>query len=90
MDEPKRGDVRESDGMVCWGYTWKDKDGNKRYQWLTPERFAEKVANDKERLVKYAAENTEVIRLKQAEKYEKSNKGKKKPKPKKSPMPAKK
>ena len=72
MDEPKRGDVRESDGMVCWGYTWKDKDGNKRYQWLTPERFAEKMANDKERLVKYAAENTAVIRLKQAEKYEKS------------------
>jgi hypothetical protein len=69
-NEPKRGDVRE-DGRVCWGYTWKDKDGNKRYQWLTPERFAEKMANDKERLVKYAAENTAVIRLKQAEKYEK-------------------
>jgi hypothetical protein len=32
MDEPKRGDVRESDGMVCWGYTWKDKDGNKLKQ----------------------------------------------------------
>jgi hypothetical protein len=70
-NEPKRGDVREG-GRVCWGYTWKDKDGNKRYQWLTPERFAEKMANDKERLVKYAAENTEAIRLKQAEKYEKS------------------
>jgi hypothetical protein len=69
-NEPKRGDVRE-DGRVCWGYTWKDKDGNKRYQWLTPERFAEKMANDKERLVKYAAENAAVIRLKQAEKYEK-------------------
>jgi hypothetical protein len=72
MDEPKRGDVRESDGMVCWGYTWKDKDGNKRYQWLTPERFAEKTVIDKERLAKYMAENTAVIRLKQAEKYEKS------------------
>ena len=72
MDEPKRGDVRESDGMVCWGYTWKDKDGNKRYQWLTPERFAEKAVIDKERLAKYMAENTAVIRLKQAEKYEKS------------------
>ena len=72
MDEPKRGDVRESDGMVCWGYTWKDKDGNKRYQWLTPERFAEKAVIDKERLAKSMAENTAVIRLKQAEKYEKS------------------
>jgi hypothetical protein len=70
-NEPKRGDVRE-DGFVCWGYTWKDKDGNKRYQWLTPERFAEKMANDKERLVKYMAENAEAIRLKQAEKYEKN------------------
>jgi hypothetical protein len=69
--EPKRGDVRE-DGLVCWGYTWKDKDGNKRYQWLTPERFAEKMANDKERLVRYTTENAEVIRLKQAEKYEKN------------------
>jgi hypothetical protein len=49
QDEPKRGDVRESDGMVCWGYTWKDPQGNKRYQWLTPERFAEKMAADKER-----------------------------------------
>jgi hypothetical protein len=72
MDEPKRGDVRESDGMVCWGYTWKDKDGNKRYQWLTPERFSEKTVSDKERLAKYMAKNTAVIRLKQAEKYEKS------------------
>jgi hypothetical protein len=70
-NEPKRGDVRE-DGLVCWGYTWKDKDGNKRYQWLTPERFAEKMANDKERLVRYTTENAEVIRIKQAEKYEKN------------------
>jgi hypothetical protein len=70
-NEPKRGDVRE-DGLVCWGYTWKDKDGNKRYQWLTPERFAEKVANEKEKLAKYAAENAETIRVKQAEKYERN------------------
>jgi hypothetical protein len=70
-NEPKRGDVRE-DGLVCWGYTWKDKDGNKRYQWLTPERFAEKMANDKERLVRYTTENAEAIRIKQAEKYEKN------------------
>jgi hypothetical protein len=70
-NEPKRGDVRE-DGRICWGYTWKDKDGNKRYQWLTPERFAEKMANDKERLVRYTTENAEVIRLKHAEKYEKN------------------
>ena len=68
--EPKRGDVRESDGMVCWGYTWKDRDGNKRYQWLTPERFAEKTANEKEKLAKYMADNAEKIRVKQAEKYQ--------------------
>lgn len=68
--EPKRGDVRESDGMICWGYTWKDAQGNKRYQWLTPERFAEKMAADKERLIRYAEENAEKIRLKQAEKYQ--------------------
>lgn len=68
-NEPKRGDVRESDGMVCWGYTWKDSQGNKRYQWLTPERFAEKVANEKEKMAKYASENAERIRVKQAEKY---------------------
>ena len=68
--EPKRGDVRESDGMVCWGYTWKDKDGNKRYQWLTPQRFAEKTANEKEKLAKYMADNAEKIRVKQAEKYQ--------------------
>ena len=68
--EPKRGDVRESDGMVCWGYTWKDKDGNKRYQWLTPDRFAEKTANEKEKLAKYVADNAEKIRVKQAEKYQ--------------------
>jgi hypothetical protein len=68
-NEPKRGDVRE-DGRVCWGYTWKDKDGNKRYQWLTPERFAEKVAHDKEKMAKYTAENAETIRVKQAEKYQ--------------------
>ena len=68
-NEPKRGDVRE-DGLVCWGYTWKDKDGNKRYQWLTPERFAEKMADDQKRLAKYTAENAEAIRLKQAEKYQ--------------------
>jgi hypothetical protein len=68
-NEPKRGDVRE-DGRVCWGYTWKDKDGNKRYQWLTPERFAEKMANEKEKLAKYNAENAETIRVKQAEKYQ--------------------
>ena len=68
--EPKRGDVRESDGMVCWGYTWKDKDGNKRYQWLTPERFAEKTANEKEKLAKYVVENADKIRVKQAEKYQ--------------------
>jgi hypothetical protein len=68
-NEPKRGDARE-DGRVCWGYTWKDKDGNKRYQWLTPERFAEKVANEKEKLAKYNAENAETIRVKQAEKYQ--------------------
>ena len=74
MDEPKRGDVRESDGMVCWGYTWKDKDGNKRYQWLTPERFAEKTVIDKERLAKYMAENAEAIRVKQSEKYQKNSK----------------
>ena len=72
MDEPKRGDVRESDGMVCWGYTWKDKDGNKRYQWLTPERFAEKTVSDKERLAKYMADNAEAIRVKQSEKYQKN------------------
>ena len=70
QDEPKRGDVRESDGMVCWGYTWKDQQGNKRYQWLTPERFAEKMAADKERLAKYMADNAETIRVKQAEKYQ--------------------
>jgi len=70
-NEPKRGDVREG-GLVCWGYTWKDKDGNKRYQWLTPERFAEKMADDQKRLAKYTAENAEAIRLKQAEKYEKN------------------
>ena len=69
-NEPKRGDVRESDGMVCWGYTWKDRDGNKRYQWLTPERFAEKTANEKEKLAKYMADNAEKIRVKQAEKYQ--------------------
>ena len=69
VNEPKRGDVRE-DGLVCWGYTWRDKDGNKRYQWLTPERFAEKVANEKEKMVKYTAENAETIRVKQAEKYQ--------------------
>jgi len=69
QDEPKRGDVRKSDGMVCWGYTWKDPQGNKRYQWLTPERFAEKMAADKERLAKYMADNAEKIRVKQAEKY---------------------
>lgn len=69
-NEPKRGDVRESDGMICWGYTWKDSQGNKRYQWLTPERFAEKVANEKEKLAKYVAENAERIRIKQAEKYQ--------------------
>ena len=69
VNEPKRGDVRE-DGLVCWGYTWKDKDGNKRYQWLTPERFAEKVANEKEKMAKYTAENAETIRVKQAEKYQ--------------------
>lgn len=68
-NEPKRGDVRD-DGMVCWGYTWKDSQGNKRYQWLTPERFAEKVANEKEKLAKYVAENAERIRIKQAEKYQ--------------------
>ena len=68
-NEPKRGDVRE-DGFVCWGYTWKDKNGNKRYQWLTPERFAEKVANEKEKMAKYNAENAETIRVKQAEKYQ--------------------
>ena len=73
MDEPKRGDVRESDGMVCWGYTWKDKDGNKRYQWLTPERFAEKTVSDKERLAKYMADNAEAIRVKQSEKYQKNS-----------------
>lgn len=69
QDEPKRGDVRESDGMVRWGYTWKDSQGNKRYQWLTPERFAEKMAADKRRLAKYMADNAETIRVKQAEKY---------------------
>ena len=69
-NEPKRGDVRESDGMICWGYTWKDSQGNKRYQWLTPERFAEKVANEKEKLAKYVVENAERIRIKQAEKYQ--------------------
>lgn len=69
-NEPKRGDVRESDGMICWGYTWKDSQGNKRYQWLTPERFAEKIANEKEKLAKYAVENAERIRIKQAEKYQ--------------------
>ena len=68
--EPKRGDVRESDGMICWGYTWKDAQGNKRYQWLTPERFAEKMADDKKRLAKYVVENAETIRVKQAEKYQ--------------------
>jgi hypothetical protein len=68
--EPKRGDVRESDGMVCWGYTWKDKDGNKRYQWLTPERFAEKAVKEKEKLTKYVVENAEKICVKQAEKYQ--------------------
>ena len=68
--EPKRGDVRESDGMVCWGYTWKDKDGNKRYQWLTPERFAEKAVKEKEKLAKYVVENAEKICVKQAEKYQ--------------------
>ena len=73
MDEPKRGDVRESDGMVCWGYTWKDNDGNKRYQWLTPERFAEKTVSDKKRLAKYMADNAEAIRVKQSEKYQKNS-----------------
>lgn len=68
-NEPKRGDVRD-DGMVCWGYTWKDKDGNKRYQWLTPERFAEKMANEKEKLAKYMVDNADKIRVKQAEKYQ--------------------
>ena len=68
--EPKRGDVRESDGMVCWGYTWKDKDGNKRYQWLTPERFAEKAVKEKEKLAKYVVDNAEKICVKQAEKYQ--------------------
>ena len=68
--EPKRGDVRESDGMVCWGYTWKDKDGNKRYQWLAPERFAEKAMKEKEKLAKYVVENAEKICVKQAEKYQ--------------------
>ena len=68
--EPKRGDIRESDGMVCWGYTWKDKDGNKRYQWLTPERFAEKAVKEKEKLAKYVVENAEKICVKQAEKYQ--------------------
>lgn len=71
-NEPKRGDVRESDGMICWGYTWKDSQGNKRYQWLTPERFVEKVANEKEKLAKYVVENAERIRMKQAEKYRKN------------------
>jgi len=70
-NEPKRGDVRD-DGMICWGYTWKDSQGNKRYQWLTPERFAEKVANEKEKLAKYVVENAERIRIKQAEKYRKN------------------
>ena len=69
-NEPKRGDVRESDGMICWGYTWKDSQGNKRYQWLTPERFAEKLANEKEKMAKYVVENAERIRIKQAEKYQ--------------------
>lgn len=70
--EPKRGDVRESDWMICWGYTWKDAQGNKRYQWLTPERFAEKMAADKERLAKYVVDNAETIRVKQAEKYQRN------------------
>lgn len=69
-NEPKRGDVRESDGMVCWGYTWKDSQGNKRYQWLTPERFTEKIANEKDKLAKYVIENVERIRIKQSEKYQ--------------------
>lgn len=70
--EPKRGDVRESDEMICWGYTWKDAQGNKRYQWLTPERFAEKMAADKERMAKYVVENADAIRVKQSEKYKRN------------------
>lgn len=71
MNEPKRGDVRE-DGMICWGYTWKDAAGNKRYMWVTPEKFEEKKRREAEKLLAYNKANEERIREVQRAKYERN------------------
>lgn len=68
-NEPKRGDVRE-DGMVCWGYTWKDKDGNKRYQWLTPEKFAEKYDREAKKQQEWMANNQDKMKARMAIYYQ--------------------
>lgn len=69
MNEPKRGNVRE-DGMVCWGHTWKDAAGTRRYMWVTPEKFEEKRRLEAERLSAYAESNRDRIREVQRAKYE--------------------
>ena len=58
--------------MVCWGYTWKDAAGNKRYMWVTPEKFEEKKLKEADKIVAYNKANEERIREVQRAKYERN------------------
>lgn len=68
MEHIKRGTVLE-DGMVCWGLSWKTASGEKRYHWVTREKFDEKLAKQSKRLAMYCFENADRIKRKQREKY---------------------